>query len=170
MVILPDYNFPCIIDNVNGPVVAKFCWFYDAELNDFVLRPIRILEETTGWTVKVRINNTAFFVPASWNLLVIDEETKIVDTVQITKCSSDSYQAFLMNPEESNYKLAPVILEDLYDKQSCVHVMIPSSHMIVHPVGPMKTSRKVDKIYSCLLSPQDIGKNMDNMTAMELMM
>lgn len=169
MLILPDYCFPYIIDNVNGPVIPKHCWFYDAEVNDFLLRPIRLLEETTGWTVEVSINGSIFLVPASWNLLVVDTETKLIDTVQIAKCSSNSYQAFLMNPEEGSYKLAPVILRDLFNKKSCVHVMIPRMHMLVHPVGPILTNRREEKIYSCLLSPQDLGKNMHDMTAMELM-
>lgn len=171
MVILPEYNFPYLIDSVTGPVVPKLCWFYDAELNDFLLRPIRLLEETTGPTVKVKINGFSFLVPASWNLLVVDRDTKTVDTVQITQCSSSGFHAFLMHPEDSSYELSPVILEDLFMKESCIHVMIPRMHMLVHPVGPIKNMMKgTEKVYSCLLTPQDLGKHMLDMTAMELLM
>ena len=90
MLVLPDYGHPYIIDSVSGPVVPKYSWFYDVSLNDFVLRPIRLLEETIGTTVKVRINNFDFNVPASWNLLVVDEDTKLVDTVPITQCASSN--------------------------------------------------------------------------------
>jgi hypothetical protein len=169
MLVLPDYCFPYIIDNVNGPVVPKYCWFYDAELNDFLLRPILLLEETRGWTVKLSINGLTFMVPASWNLLVVDVETKIIDTVQVAKCNSNSYQAFLMSPEEGNYRMAPIVLLDLFKDEACVHVMIPRMHMLVHPVGTILNNRQVEKVFSCLLSPQDIGKNMYDMTAMELL-
>jgi len=173
MLILPDYGFPYIIDNVSGPVVPKHCWFYDSELNDFLLRPIRLLEETTGPTVSVRINGFTFSVPASWNLLVVDEDTKLVDTVQITQCSSSNYLAFLMHPDVSSYQLSSIVLLDLEMKKSCVHVMIPRMHMMLHPVGPVKDDRVNKKTpnlnYSCLLSPQDLGKHMIGMTAMEVL-
>lgn len=139
------------------------------------MRPIRLLEETTGPTVKAQINGFSFLVPASWWILVVDEETKQVDTVQITAASSSSYQAFLMHPSVHDYSVSPIILEDLDPKQSCVHVMIPKGSMTLHPVGPVtKTSSarkaQADLSYSCLLSPQDLGKNMHGMTAMEVVL
>lgn len=170
MLILPDYAFPYIIDDVNGPVIPKHNWFYDADLNDILLRPIRMLEETTGPTVKVRINDFEFYVPVSWNLLVVDDDTKMIDTVQITQCASNNYLAFLTHPNSSSYKLSKIVLLDLEMQRSCVHVMIPKMHMLLHPVGQIKdTNKKTNYHYSCLLSPQDIGKHMTGMTAMELL-
>ena len=57
MQILPDYGFAYIIDEVTGPVVPKHAWYYDAVHNDFMLKPIMMLEETTGPTVLVRIKD-----------------------------------------------------------------------------------------------------------------
>ena len=167
---LPDYGFPYSIDDVSGPISPKHCWFYDVEHNDFMLKPIRFLDETTGATVRVRINNTDFNVPASWNLLVVDEETKMVDTVQITQCNTSNYLAFMMHPDESDVALSPITLLDLYMKESCSHVMIPRMSMILHPVGTLKNRRKNTELsYSCLLSPYDLGKYMIGMTAMEVL-
>lgn len=178
MQILPDYGFPYIIDNVSGPVIPKYNWFYDSDLNDFVLRPIRLLEETTGPTVHVRINGLEFSVPASWNLLVVDEETKLIDTVQVTQCSSSNYLAFLTHPDHTDYALSKIILIDLVMKESCVHTLIPRSHMLLHPVGPIDGSpdtiytskKKTELSYSCLLTPQDLGKHMNGMTVMEIVL
>jgi hypothetical protein len=177
MQILPEYSYPYVLDNVSGPVVPKYSWFYDAELNDFLLRPIRLLEETTGQTVLVKINGTEFQIPASWNLLVVDEETKMVDTVQITQCSSSNYLAFLTHPDEHDYALSKIILLDLLPSESCVHVMIPRMHMMMHPVGPvdaatsvLSSNKKTDLHYCCLLTPQDLGKYMHGMTVMEIVL
>lgn len=133
-----------------------------------MLRPLRLLEETSGATVSVMINASTFDVPASWNLLVVDEETKMVDTVLISQCSSSSYLAFLMHPDLSRYVLSPVVLLDLHMNRSCVHVTIPKLHMMLHPVGPVK-DHKSNLSFSCLLSPQDLGKKMHGMTAMEVL-
>jgi len=129
-----------------------------------------LLEETIGPTVVARINGFTFDIPASWNLLVVDEETRLVDTVQITQCSSSNYHAFLMHPDVSRYVLSPIVLVDLVMKKSCVHVMIPKMHMMLHPVGPIKDDLKGTSLsYSCLLTPQDLGKHMMGMTAMEVL-
>lgn len=171
MEILPDYGYPYSINDVSGPISPKHCWFYDVERNDFMLRPIRLLEETAGPTVRVRINNTDFNVPASWNLLVVDEETKMVDTVQITQCNSSNYLAFMMHPDESTVALSPITLLDLFMKESCTHVMIPRMNMMLHPVGTIKNERKnTEYSFSCLLSPHDLGKHMVGMTAMEVLL
>ena len=177
MVILPDYGHPYLIDNVSGPVVPKYSWFYDVELNDFMLKPIRLLEETIGPTVTVRINGFEFDVPASWNLLVVDDETKLVDTIPINQCSSSNYQAFMMHPETHDYHVSPIMLIDLKMKESCTHVMIPRMNMMLHPVGQISMSDhcttrapKNDLSYCCLLTPQDLGKHMHGMTAMEVVL
>jgi hypothetical protein len=78
-----------------------------------------------------------------------------------------------MHPDVSSYQLSPVVLLDLEMKKSCVHVMIPRMHMMLHPVGPIKdekvNKKGADLNYSCLLSPQDLGKHMTGMTAMEVL-
>jgi len=174
MIILPEYNFPYILDNVSGPVIPKFSWFYDVSLNDFVLRPINLLEETQGATVRVRINDFEFNVPASWNLLIVDEETKMVDTIPITQCASSSYNAMLMHPETHDYYMSPIVLLDLMVQETCTYVMIPRLHMMLAPCGtisaPNMSRKKADLSYCCLLSPQDLGKHLHNMTAMEIIL
>lgn len=172
MLILPDYNFPYMIEDVSEHVVPKYSWFYDVDMNDFMLKPIRFLEETIGATVVVRINNQKFNVPASWNLMVVDEETKIVDTVPIVQCSSNNYKAFMMHPETNDYHVSSVDLIDLIPKSSCVHVMIPRLCMMLHPVGILETARSkyAELNYSVLLSPQDLGKHLSAVTAMEILL
>jgi hypothetical protein len=83
--------------------------------------------------------------------------------------------ALLMHPDTHDYHLSRVILIDLKMKDSCVHTMIPRMHMMLHPVGPIPVSSNIrvaknDLSYCCLLSPQDVGKLMDNLTAMEIVL
>lgn len=167
MQILPDYGFPYIIDAVTGPVVPKHAWYYDAAQNDFMLKSIMMLEETTGPTVVARINGLDFKVPASWYILVVDEETKAVDTVPITQCSSSAYKAYLMHPQLNRYELAPIQLLDLDLYGVCVHLTIPRQNLILHPTGPTTSSR--DLSLSCLIGPQDVGKLMGDLSAQELL-
>jgi hypothetical protein len=167
MQILPDYNFPYSIDDVTGVMIPKFAWYYDAIVNDFMLKTITMLEETTGATVVVKINNTQFNVPASWHILVVDDETKMVDTVPIAQCSSSAYQAYLMHPELNRYELSPIQLLDLLPSDECVHLTIPRQCLILHPTST--TVNNKDKVMSCLIGPHDVGKYMGDCSAMELL-
>jgi hypothetical protein len=167
VLILPEYGFPYIIDAVTGPVVPRHAWFYDVLVNDFLLKPIVMLEETVGPTVKVRINAFDFFVPASWFILIVDDETKQVDTVPITQCSSSTFKAFMMHPQLNRYELSPVQLLDLDPHGSVVHLLIPRSTLICHPVGPTAASK--DLSMSCLIGSQDVGRHMGDLSAQELL-
>jgi len=138
-------------------------------VNDFLLRPIRFLEETVGMVVKTMINGHVFDIPASWNILVAEEETKLIDTIQISKCGSSNFKALLVRPDQSDYVLSPIVLIDLVMEETCVHTMIPRMHMMLCPAGTYQNDRKRTNLsYSCLLSPQDLGKHMIGMTVMEV--
>lgn len=74
-----------------------------------------------------------------------------------------------MHPSESTYVLSPVILLDLV-QAACIHVAIPRQHAILHPVGQVDVKRGSEQSYSCLLSSQDLGKSMNGLTAMEMLL
>lgn len=167
MNILPDYGYTYAIDDVSSLVIPKHAWFYDVQLNDFLLRPIHMLEETSGPTVTAKINDTVINVPASWYMLIVDDETKTVDTVQITQCANSAFKAYLMHPRLNRYEAAEVQLLDLDYNGVVVHLTIPRLSMICHPVGSTINSK--DLPMSILIGPQDIGKHMVNMSAQELL-
>ena len=153
---------------MTGPVVPRHAWFYDATHNDFMLKPIMMLEETIGPTVKVRINTFDFYVPASWYILVVDDDTKQVDTVPITQCSSSTFKAFMMHPQLNRYELSSIQLLDLDLQGVVVHLLIPRMTLVCHPVGPTTSSK--DLAMSCLIGSQDVGRYMGDKSAQELLM
>lgn len=167
MHILPDYGHDYSIDDVSSVVIPKHAWFYDVQVNDFLLRPIHMLEETTGPTVTARINGVVLQVPASWYILIVDDETKTVDTVLITQCASSAFKAYMMHPQLNRYEAQSVELLDLDYKGVVVHLTIPRLTMICHPVGSTVNSKSLPMCV--LIGPQDIGKHMVNMSAQELL-
>lgn len=167
MQILADYGHGYLINDVSDVVIPKHAWFYDMQLNDFLLRPIHMLEETSGPTVTARINGTVIDVPASWYILIVDDETKTIDTVQIDRCASSAFKAYLMHPRLNRYEALNVELLDLNLNGAVVHLTIPRLSMICAPVG--KTSSSQSLPMNILIGPQDIGKHMVNMSAQELL-
>lgn len=167
MQILPDYGFAYNVDDVSSVIRPRHAWFYDVQVNDFLLKPILMLEETTGPTVTASINGTVVSVPASWYILIVDEETKTVDTVQIERASG-AFRAYMMHPRLNRYESVDVQLLDLNFNGTVVHLTIPRLTMICHPVGTTANSK--DLPMSVLIGPQDIGKHMLNMSAQELLL
>jgi hypothetical protein len=168
MQILPDYGFAYSIDDVSSPVIPKHAWFYDVQVNDFLLKPIHMLEETSGPTVTARINGTVLSVPASWYILIVDDDTRTVDTVPISQCASSAFKAYMMHPRLNRYEAVEVELMDLDYAGVVVHLTIPRLTMVCHPVGPTAVSK--DLPMSILVGPQDLGKHMVNMSAQELLL
>ena len=101
MLILPEYLQPYLIETASSPVIPRHNWYFDAAALDFMLKPILFLEETLGEAVLARINEYEFLIPSHWHVLVVDEETRLIDTVPIKK--SVKFQVFLMNPSSSSF-------------------------------------------------------------------
>ena len=168
MKILPEYDFEYEITSLNSPVIPEYAWFYDSKLNDFLMRPITMLEETVGPTVTTKINNEIVKIPASWHILIVDDDTKTVDTVLITQCANSAFKAFAMHPRLNRYEPMSIQLLDIDYTGAVVHLTIPKANHICHPIG--KTFASKNMPMNIIIGPQDIGKNMVNMSAQELLM
>jgi hypothetical protein len=163
MQILAEYSKPYIIDSLTSPVVIKYNWMFNAQAIDFVLNPITYLEETSGAAVKIRINNTEFWVPATWYILVTDKETYQIDTVSITSCASTPHIAFAFAPEEQNVRTLDIMVLDYADNMSLVHPMIAKAQALVHPVGPALWTRQGEEMHlSVVIGPHDLYKHLTN--------
>ena len=163
MQILTDYHRPYLIDSLTSPVVVKYNWIFQAQQIDFMLSPIVYLEETTGAVIKVRINNTEFWVPANWNILVTDRDTYQIDTVGIQSCASTKHLAYSFSPDEMKLRTLDIMVIDYADNMSLVHPMINKCTALVHPVGPALASVNGKSIQlSVVIGPHDLYKFLEN--------
>lgn len=167
MQILPEYNHAYNITSVSEPIVPRHAWYYDALLNDFMLRPLLMLEETTGPTITAKINGELLRIPANWYILMVDDDTKMVDTLSIDRAAGSGYKAFMMHPDLSRYELADVQLLDLEKSESVVHLLVAKQQLVCHPVGETATSKGLQM--SVLIGPQDVGRHMGDLTAIDLL-
>lgn len=171
MQIITEYGQSYAIDDLTAAIAPRYSWFYHIEENDFMMRPITLLEQTDGHAVEVQVGDRAFLIPSSWHMMVVDEETLTVDTVQIAQCASSGFKTLLVTPYGTEHKLSPVVLRDFHLDSSCVHVTIPRGHMALHPVGTMiKRPNGELRELSCLISPLDLLKNTPYRTVAEVLM
>jgi len=166
MLVLPEYNKPYLIESLHSPLVIKRNWIFHAGMLDFLLNPITYLEETTGESVKIRINGTEFWVPAEWHILTADLETLQVDTVDFESCAKKKHVAFSFSPDESNLRTLDIEIIDFIGKNdepmSLVHPMIAKETALVHPVGPVKLRTGKEVQLSVIIGPHDLYKYLGN--------
>ena len=160
MQLLPEYGVPYILDSLTAPVVVKHNWIFHGPTTDFMLSPITYLEETSGAAVKVRINNTEFWMPATWNILVTDRETYQLDTVGIQSCASTQHIAFSFSPSEMKLRTLDIMVVDYADNMALVHPMIVKGTSLVHPVGPSTGGYGKPIQLSVVIGPHDLHKHL----------
>jgi hypothetical protein len=160
MQILAAHGKPYLIDSLTAPVVVKHNWIFNGPACDFMLSPITYLEETTGAVVKVRINNTEFWVPSTWNILVTDRETYQLDTVGIQSCASTQHIAFSFAPTEMKLRTLDIRVIDYKDEMAVVHPMINKGTALVHPVGPTTLNLGNQLQLSVVIGPHDLYKHL----------
>jgi hypothetical protein len=170
MLILPDYGHPYLISSLTAPIIIKYHWIFNAQLCDFVLSPITYLEETTGAAVKIRVNNSEFWVPASWNILVTETETYQLDTVSIQSCASVKHMAYAFSTEEMKLRTLDVMVLDVCENMSLVHPMIAKATGLVLPVGPLSTLANGKTVnLSIVAGPHDLYKHIGKKVVGDLM-
>jgi hypothetical protein len=169
MLVLPDYGKPYLIDSLTAPVVIRHNWIFNAQLTDFMLQQITYLEETSGAAVKLRVNNSEFWVPATWHILVTDTETYQLDTVSVQSCAQTKHIAFSFSPDEMNLRTLPIDVIDYVEDISLVHPMINKGCALVHPVGPSPTFHGKQIQLNVVIGPHDLYKHLTNKVVGDVM-
>lgn len=127
-----------------------------------MLSPILYLEETTGAAIKIRINNSEFWVPSTWYILVTDRDTYQIDTVSIQSCASSKHLAFSFAPDEMKLRTLDITILDYAKEMSLVHPAINKGTSLVHPVGPSPQGIGKDYQLSVAIGPYDLYKHLAN--------
>ena len=127
------------------------------------------LEEVTGPTVRLKINQIEFDVPASWNIMIVDSETRLIDTIPVVQCAQDDYKCLLINSKSSKYADADIAVVDLdTSDKSLVYPKISKGTMMLHPVGLDVTNE--ENIFNIVIGPYDLyDKFLKDVSARELL-
>jgi len=161
MLFLSDMNKPFIVDSLTQPMVIKHHWVFSAHMMDFTINQIAYLEASTGPVIKIKVNGLSFFVPVSWNVLVVDDDTYQIDTIPVTSCSNAKYHAFAMSPTDSKIRMMEISVEDFEPKMTLVHPMIQRATALCHPIGTTKDTLGETDV-CIVIGPYDLHKWLNN--------
>jgi hypothetical protein len=135
MLIFDNESKPIILDTIYDPVISDHFWVLDLALRDFTMAPLNVLEETICPSVVLRVDGFDFVVPASWNILVVDQETTQLDTVELSEVAGREFRAFVYGPNSSATSSAIISVVDYYVEHANISPALNKHQMLCHPIS-----------------------------------
>lgn len=136
MLIFDDKTNTIIIDDIYTPTLSDSFWVLDLELMDFTITPLLTLEEITSQSVKVLVNGYEFSLPTTWNILVIDNETSQLDSVEAGELAGSDFSVFSYGPNKWSFASKPIRVTDYRPSYSHIAPSLNKHQMLCHPIGP----------------------------------
>jgi len=136
VLIFDNDNNALILDSIHTPVITDYFWVLDLKLKDFTLAPLMVLEEITGQAIEVKIADFSFVLPTKWNILVVDEDTSILDVVEVADVAGSEFQAFVYGQTMSRSVAATISVCNFLPNHHTVGPSLNKHQMLCHPISP----------------------------------
>lgn len=132
-------------------------WSFSGHMLDFKLETLEYLEETTGPTVTIRVQNLDMEIPTGWTVMAVDMETYTIDCIPVTAAATFSHNLLLFSPDDGKLVTTTANIVDFNKKNSVVHPTVPKGSAMVHPTGPeLKHGKHV--FYGIVCGPHDLHR------------
>lgn len=136
MIILDENSKATILESIHVPTAAEYFWVLDLQQLDYTLTPLEVLEELWCPSIAVEIEGFQFSLPASWNVLVLDQETSQLDIVAIKDLAGKPFEAMVFDYERNKARGSVIKVVDYTSESHNVNPALNRHHMLCHPVGP----------------------------------
>ena len=126
------------LQSIHVPTISTHFWTLDLQQHDFMLAPLKVLEESWCPCLTVEVEGYMFQIPAKWNVLIVDPDTSQLDLVEFERFSCESFKVAIYN--EARHLIYPASIK-VVDYSSEEHVVNPAlnrHHMLCHPVATKK--------------------------------
>lgn len=138
MLIFNDKAEACLIDSINAPVVANHFWVLDLTMLDYTLAPLSVMEEIIAPTIQIQVEGFALALPASWNILVVAEDSMILDVVELAEVAGREFNALVYGPTMNMAKLSPIYVTNYTSSGTNVGPFLNKHQMLCHPIAPLQ--------------------------------
>jgi len=106
------------------------------QLMDYTLAPLLVFEEVVCPTIVVKINGFRFELPASWYILVTDEDTLQLDVVLVEDLPGKEFRAMVYGMDMAMVELGKIVVDDYYVEHKNVGPSLNKHQMLCHPISP----------------------------------
>ncbi len=157
MQILSEVSRPYIVESLTAPMGVSHFWTFSGHMMDFKLEELEYLEETTGPTITLRIQNLDIPLPASWNIMAVDMETYTVDCIPVAQAATFAARILMFSPDDSKLVTTTASVVDFRKSAAVVHPTVPKGSAMIHPTGP-EISHGRSIFYGIVCGPHDLHR------------
>jgi hypothetical protein len=136
MMIFDENSTPTILDSITTPTIAEMFWVLDMTMDDFTLTNLFVLEEIVSPTIELQVDGFHFALPASWSILVCDEETMQLDVVDIASVAGKEFKAMVYGPNYNMVEAVSVSATNYHPNYANVAPSMSKNQMLCHPISP----------------------------------
>lgn len=135
MKIVDEHNQQVELIDITAPIKSEYFWALDLSMMDYTLTPLSILEEITCPTFLVEVAGVQFDIPASWNMLIYDNETGDVDLVPLCEMTGRNFTALGYGANSVLAKPLPVKIMDYKPYSKNVGPSLNKHLMLCYPIN-----------------------------------
>jgi len=134
-----DENFkPVVLDDIDSTVTSDYFWVLDLNLMDFTPVPLLIFEEIPAESLELKIGdgNNNIVVPADWHVLIMEEETSILDLAKIGKdIPGMDFSAFTYGMNMKTFEPQKIQVVNYYQNFNNISPALSKHQMLCHPIS-----------------------------------
>lgn len=138
MILHDEHNLPLVINSLTSNIKTRYVWTLNLKEMDFTLHNMKVLEEYTGPSLTLKINDRLLSLPCHWNILICDPETTQLDAARVSDLAGDSYHALGYSNRSNMPMFLPIQVIDYHVEESHVYPTHSRHLMICHDVGESK--------------------------------
>lgn len=136
MLIFDEQVRPIVLESIYSPTITDCFWVLDLQLMDFKLTTLNILEQLDRPTFIVSIEGFEFPLPASWHILVVDEDSQVLDVIELAEAAGRSFKSFVYGPSMSMIRMPEISVKQWFPSFPNIAPVLNKHQMLCHPVSP----------------------------------
>lgn len=136
MLIFDEKVQPVILENIYNPIITESFWVLDLNLLDFKLTPLQIIEQTDAPSLVVSIEGFDFVLPASWNILIVDDDSMVLDVVELSEAAGHAFKAMVYGPNLPMARISEISIKQYYPLYPNIGPSLNKHQMLCHPISP----------------------------------
>lgn len=154
-----EHNEQILIQDLTTPFSGARMWLYDFNIDDFVQKPITMLERYTCAHLTMAIGTVQVRLPIDWNVLVADSTSGEIDDMTISDLSGKSFSLAVFDQQNMWYDYVQPRIIDYQPSVVFCGPVIGKSDMLCIPITERHwfLATPHDNMYKKFLCGKNIG-------------
>jgi hypothetical protein len=119
-----------------APTVVEYFWVLDLNILDYKLTPLMVMEEVVAPTLEIMIGGFRFCLPSNWNILVVDEDSMVLDVIELSEVAGREFRALVYGPNMPTATSEIITVTDFHPSFTNVGPALNKHQMLCHPIRP----------------------------------